>query len=121
MSVLRALVDELERDPELVARLRRLLGAGETPPAFDGTPAAMRADDFAKHVGLSRRRIFDLAAKGLPCIGEGRARRVDVAPALAWLRAGADRGTPKAAADAELDAVARDAATRAQRRRRGAK
>jgi hypothetical protein len=115
------LVEEAEQDPQLAERLRRVLGAASHGPAPSLTPAAMRFADFAAHVGVSRWQIFSLARQGLPTIGTGKGRRVDVARALEWMRTQGERvdaPAPASGVDASLAAVAADAAARASRRRR---
>jgi hypothetical protein len=124
VSLLRAVLDEIERDPELVERLRRLLGAQSV--AAPSGPAAMRIADYARHTGVSVRHVHALVRRGLPCLGSGRTRRVDVARALAWMRdestspAPARGATPAPESDPELAEVAELAAERAKRRRKAA-
>lgn len=120
-GLLALLVAEAEADPQLVERLRRVLGAVPSSTGTPATVAAMRFADFALHVGVSRRHVYDLATQGLPVVGTGRARRVDVERAIAWMRDhGADAPPARAPArvDPELAPVAEIAAARAMRRRR---
>jgi hypothetical protein len=65
----------------------------------------VRAAEYARRVALSERTVWTLIAQGLPTIGSGRARRVDVARADEWLR-----GPRKGEVDAALEAQARRAA-----------
>jgi hypothetical protein len=44
---------------------------------------------YADRVGLSARKIHELIQGGLPTVGTGRLRRVDVEAADAWLASGA--------------------------------
>ncbi len=97
---------------KVAARGAERLGTSSAP----GTPAAMRFADFAEHVGCSRAAVFELARRGLPTVGKGRARRVLVAEALGWMRSqGAQPSAPTI--DPELAAVAALAQMRARRRR----
>ena len=97
-------LDAIERDPELAARVRRLLGVA--PPVAEPTPIYERVASFARRVSLSERSIWTLASEGMPMVGSGRGRRVDVARAIAWIR---ERN------DAVDDAVEREARASAAR------
>lgn len=45
----------------------------------------MRRASYAARVGFGLRKLDELIAAGLPTIGEGRTRRIDVEQADAWL------------------------------------
>jgi hypothetical protein len=102
-TLLGELVAALERRPDLAARIRAVV-APPAPERIYATPA-----QAAKHFGVSRRTLFKLLAEGLPAIGSGRARRVDIGRATEWLRA---RGQ----ADDAVELRARRDATRAARK-----
>jgi hypothetical protein len=74
------LIAALERRPELVQRLVGLL--------IRPTPEAqfVRVAEYAKRLNLSERHGWSLVSLGLPTIGTGKARRVDVRAADQWLR-----------------------------------
>jgi predicted DNA-binding transcriptional regulator AlpA len=76
-------------------------------PANDSTALYLRVPGYAKRVSLSERTIWSLISKGLPTIGAGRSRRVDVARADEWLRERRDH------VDDALERQARAAAGRA--------
>lgn len=83
--VIADVLDMIERDEALRARVRALVGSEASPPArsdveFETIPA------FATRVSASKRHIWNLVRSGLPTIGTGRARRVDVRRALEFLR-----------------------------------
>jgi len=89
MNVARDLIatalDAIEKDPEIQRRLRdviRLLASPTTPHDAEFE----RVAEFAKRVALSERTIWKFVKSGMPTIGVGRARRIDVARAVEWLR-----------------------------------
>jgi hypothetical protein len=97
--LLREALDALKADPRLARELRQALGV-EAPAA---EPILfMRVSDFAEHVAMSERAVWSLLKKGLPSVGAGRTRRVDVERALLWIRSnGAENVTAlRGAADA---------------------
>jgi hypothetical protein len=112
-AALRAQADALdalasaERDRE-----RALAPQRDSPGRLFGTVA-----DFASQYGWSLRYVENLVRQGLPTVGRGRARRVDLATAAEWLRAGGADGSAVRLAqrDARRRASARalDAAGRA--------
>lgn len=123
-GLLALLVAEAEQNPQLVERLRRVLGSDVASVGAPG-PAMMTIAKFAEHIGCSGRHVFKMIGRGLPTCGDGRARRVIVADALRWMREQQSRNArPHAredvANDAELPEVAQFAAARARRRRRAA-
>jgi len=72
-------VDELR---ELVRQAVR----EELAPRSAPEPVYLSVAKFAEHVSLSERTVWSLVAKGLPTIGAGRGRRVDVRAAVEWMR-----------------------------------
>jgi hypothetical protein len=66
---------------------------------------------FAKRIAVSERTGWSLVSKGMPTIGSGRGRRVDVARALEWLRREGQR------VDDAVERSARAAARRAAARK----
>ena len=110
-ELLDALVTAAEQSPELAERLRLLLLL--TPPvAAEPQAIYCRVAEYAARVGVSRRTGWNYVRQGLPTIGEGRNRRVDVARGDAWLRA---RGQ----SDDGLEQRARRDAARAARKATG--
>jgi len=83
-ALLDAVVTAAEQNPALADRLRALLA-----PAVNVEPVAIyqRVSDYAARIGVSKRTGWSLVAAGMPTIGAGRYRRVDVARADEWLRA----------------------------------
>ncbi len=67
--------------------LPRLLAALDQRSDDANDPLFVRVPAYAERTGVSERKMWDLVAKGLPTIGAGRARRVDVRAADEWLRA----------------------------------
>jgi hypothetical protein len=66
-----------------------------------------KVPDFAKRIDISERHVWDLVKRGLPTIGSGCCRRVDVRAALEWMR------VQKPQADDCVERSARRAARRA--------
>jgi hypothetical protein len=64
-----------------------LLEAFGRPSPQVSEPLFVRVAAYAKRTGISERTAWGLVAKGLPTIGSGRSRRVDIVAADAWLRA----------------------------------
>jgi hypothetical protein len=58
-------------------------------PAKESAPVVRyaRIREYATRVGFSVRTLHDLIGQGLPTIGEGKLRRVEVAAADAWIAA----------------------------------
>ncbi len=84
-QVLVAALDALESDATLQDRVRRLLGVSGSP----ASPADVQFETvgaFSERVSLSERRMWQLVREGLPTVGIGRSRRVDVRRAIEWLR-----------------------------------
>jgi len=102
-DLLLEIIDAAERDPVLVERVRRALGVH---PAEAKKPVAvyLRAVEYARRVSLSERTVWALISQGLPTIGRGRSRRIDVARADEWLRG------QQAQVDAAIEGQARRAA-----------
>jgi hypothetical protein len=94
---------EIQIPPELLqeieerVRLRVLADVeallAEARPRSEPAPEIVFAKlgAYAKRVGLSLRTLRDLIDEGLPTIGSGRLRRVDVEAADRWLRGRAPR------------------------------
>lgn len=104
-DLLAELVRALETRPELASRLRAVLA----PPSATVEPLYMRVGEYATRAGVSRRTGWAWVAAGLPTVGSGRTRRVDVRRADEWLRS---RVQP----DDALEQRARRDADRAARR-----
>ena len=109
-ELLLGLVAELRADPTLAAELRSILGVASPAPQPEPIYLAVRA--YARRLGVSERTAWSWAAAGMPCVGAGRTRRVDVRAADAWLR---DR---RDVADDAVERQARAAARRAAGPRR---
>lgn len=88
MSIARALLtalrDELRADPSLAGELRELLGVSPAPK--EPSAIYMRAAEYAARVSMSPRTVWTLIGRGLPTVGAGKSRRIDVARADEWLR-----------------------------------
>ena len=83
-------------------------GVGPVPRCRVHTgPSLRRAAEFAQHIGMCKRSVENMVTEGLPIVGKGRRRRVPVAEAVAWVRAGG--------AGAEIEKRARFDANRASR------
>lgn len=82
----RALVERLEADAGLTKRWRKLMQA-ENAEQSAPEPKFMPVAQYAISRGFSRRTVETLVEKGLPTIGKGPGRRVDVEFADAWIRA----------------------------------
>lgn len=124
MTIVRSLIDTaagaIEGDLDLQRRLRALivlLGIGGGTPSQSSAPAAhLTVVAYAKRSSLSERTIWKYVGAGLPTLGTGRGRRVDVERADDWRR----RQGRQADAVIELDEArrrARKAATRVSKAR----
>ena len=106
-----ALRAQAEAHEALAAALRAEADAigAEAPaaPASLYLPVAA----FAARVALSERTIWTFVRKGMPVIGSGRGKRIDVVRADAWLAEHRD------AVDSGVELQARTAARAAARRR----
>jgi len=104
-----ALVLQAEALEALAAGLR-----AEAAALVDGdresTPAYMTIADYAARVALSKRTIVYRIGEGLPTVGRGRGRRVDVAAADEWLKSHHERDDELV--DDALENQARRAAAR---------
>jgi hypothetical protein len=107
-ELLGAVVAELKANPSLARDLSELLRVAQTPG--EATPNYLRVRDFAVRVAMSERTVWRLVSRGLPMVGAGHARRVDVARAEAWLR------EQREMVDDAVERQARAAARRAARR-----
>jgi hypothetical protein len=106
-DLLLEIVEAAERDPALAERVRRALGVQRVEPTEAPTAMYLRAAEYAQRVSLGERTVWALVSRGLPTVGSGRGRRIDVARADEWLRSQPDR------VDAEMEMQARRAARRA--------
>jgi hypothetical protein len=95
---------------ELRALIGEAVRGALAPASTSPEPLYLSVPKFAAHVAMSERTIWNLIAKGLPTIGAGRGRRVDVRAALEWLR------VQKTQADDSVERSARRAARRAASR-----
>jgi hypothetical protein len=95
---------------ELRSLVREEIRAALTPAKTEPEALYLSVSKFAAHVAMSERTIWNLITKGLPTIGSGRGRRVDVRAALEWMRG------QKAQVDDSVERSARRAARRAASR-----
>jgi hypothetical protein len=105
-DLLLEIVDAAERDPALAERVRRVLGARQEE-AKEATAIYLRATEYARRVSLGERTVWALVSRGLPTVGTGKSRRIDVARADEWLRCQSSK------VDDALQEQARRAAVRA--------
>ena len=86
-NVIALVLGELEQDPALCARARRVLGLVDRPPSVPSEREYDTLDEFAERLGVSKRHAADLRAQGrLVVVGSGRSVRIDVAASLDRLR-----------------------------------
>lgn len=78
-AAVRAEVDALR------AELEALRAERAAPPA-PRELRFMRRRAFAERVGIGLTKLDQLIAAGMPCVGAGRSRRVDVHAADEWMR-----------------------------------
>ena len=105
-EILVDIVAALREEPALARELRTLLGA-EAEPHVPSAQLFMRVPAYAARVSLAERTVWNMVARGLPTIGSGRSRRVDVERADVWLRNERD------AVDDVIERSARQSARRA--------
>ncbi len=107
-DLLLEMIGAIEHDVALADRVRLVLGMGPTAAA---EPAViyLRVPAYARRASMSERSVWSLVARGLPTIGAGRSRRVDVARADGWLRDQREA----VAVDGAVETKARRAARRA--------
>lgn len=86
-AALTALLEVLESRPDLVKRFRALLARPTAPSLYLTTTQA------AARYQVSRRTVQTWMSLGLPCIGTGKARRIDVRLADVWLTLRAEENT----------------------------
>jgi hypothetical protein len=86
VSLARLLIEELEADASLASRWRAVFGLAPSMPATEPVAIYMRVKEYAARISVSERHAWDLVSRGLPCVGSGRGRRVDVGRADEWLR-----------------------------------
>ena len=70
----------------LAAEIARLIASRSPAPPTPPEVLFMPPKQYAQRVAVSVRPLRDLVAAGLPTVGTGRARRVDVRRADEWLR-----------------------------------
>lgn len=85
-EIISAVVAELRADPSLARELRELLGVAATSKGEAPEMLYMRVPEYATRIAVSERAAWSMVARGMPTIGSGRMRRVDVRRADAWLR-----------------------------------
>jgi hypothetical protein len=110
-TVLRVGVKLLREDRALAADVRAVLGV-PTSAQSDST-AGERVQAFATRIGVGERTVWQLVRSGMPTIGRGRSRRIDVQRALDWLR---HRERPDDVIELDARRRARQAADRMTRR-----
>jgi hypothetical protein len=71
---------------ELRALIRDEVRAALAPARAEPEPIYLRVPAYAERVAMGERTVWTLVRKGLPCIGVGRSRRVDVRAADTWLK-----------------------------------
>jgi len=101
-----AVLRHVREHPEKVLEIQRAFRVGtnnDAPPVIE----FMKVAEFAQHIGMCKRSVENMVTEGLPIVGKGRRRRVPVAEAVSWVRAGG--------ADAEIEKRARFDANRASR------
>ncbi len=106
-EILVGIVGALKEEPALARELRQLLGVATQEPTPDSPPLFMRVRDYAARASLGERTVWNLIARGLPTVGKGRARRVDVECADVWIR------NERTAKDDSVERSARESARRA--------
>jgi hypothetical protein len=106
-EILVDIVAALREEPALVRELRTLLGAEASEQHVASAQLFMRVPTYAARVSLAERTVWNMVARGLPTIGSGRSRRVDVERADVWLRNERD------AVDDVIERSARQSARRA--------
>jgi hypothetical protein len=85
-EILVSLVAALKDEPALAAELRSLLGTGAPETKLGPAEVFLHVPAYAARVSLGERTVWSMIKRGLPTIGSGRSRRVDVERADAWLR-----------------------------------
>ena len=106
-EILTGIIGALREDPALARELREVLGAAEPAPKVASPHVFLRVAAYASRVSLGERTVWSMIARGLPTVGQGRSRRVDVERADAWLR------NEHAAVDDSVEQAARASARRA--------
>jgi hypothetical protein len=106
-DLLLEIIDAAERDPAIAERVRRMLGVQRVEELKAPEAVYLRAVEYARRISLAERTVWALISEGLPTVGSGKARRIDVARADEWLRGRRER------VDAAIQAQARRAAQRA--------
>ena len=101
-ELLISIVDELRADPTLANQLRELLAPAATTRVVATNPEPVYATvpAFCTRMGWSRSHVESLIKSGLPVVGCGRARRIPIQQAEAWLSQGAGDGAAARCANA---------------------
>lgn len=83
------IVSAIAHSPALRARLRTMLDEDRAPvhAANDDALRTASIDDYAAAVQIGRRTVEGWIKRGLPTLGSGRGRRIDLGRADAWVRA----------------------------------
>ncbi len=106
-EILVDIVTALREEPALARELRTLLGAEPSEQNVASAQLFMRVPAYAARVSLGERTVWNMVSRGLPTIGSGRSRRVDVERADVWLR------NDRHAVDDVIERSARQSARRA--------
>jgi hypothetical protein len=106
-DLLLEIIHAAEGDPSLAERVRRVLGVQRVDEAQEPAAVYLRVAEYARRLSLGERTVWALVSRGLPTIGRGRSRRIDIARADEWLR------NQQGEVDAAIAAQARRAARRA--------
>jgi hypothetical protein len=77
-EILVGIVVALKEEPALARELRQLLGVVTPERTLDSAQLFMRVRPYAARVSLGERTVWSMIARGLPTVGKGRSRRVDV-------------------------------------------
>ncbi len=106
-DILVQIISAAEEDPGLAERVRRVLGVPRVEEGHEPPVIYLRVNEYARRVSLGERTVWALVSRGLPTVGSGRSRRIDVAQADQWLRG------QRPDVDNAIEATARRAAQRA--------
>jgi len=112
-DLLLEIIHAAEGDPSLAERVRRVLGVQRVDEAREPAAVYLRVAEYARRLSLGERTVWALVSRGLPTIGRGRSRRIDVERADDWLRS--QQGEVDAAIAAQARRAARCAAGKGSR------
>jgi hypothetical protein len=106
------MLDAIEADPALASRVRAVLNTGDRVPVQQHEPEILysTAAQYAERHAVSLRTVRSWISAGMPTVGDGRTRRVDVRGADQWRRARAGDD------DSIAERARRDAARETARR-----